>query len=148
MFKLVKLTVACGLVGTAVGCKEGSSTAPTPSKPASDGSRSTKTAKLTVKSPGSQTVTQDRTDELTVSIDRDNITGPVTIALEGLPKGVTVDTKDLTIAADKSSLVVTVKAAPDAAPVVDHVVQVTAKAKEATDLPPATTDFKLTVKSK
>lgn len=128
-----------------VGCdtKKAESTAPSknPEKPGV-------ARKLTVKSPGSQTVTQDKTDELTVSIDRDNFSAPVTIELKNLPKGVTVETKDLTLPADKNSLTVTVKAAPDAPAIVDHPVTVTAKAKDQTDLPDATTDFKLTVKTK
>ncbi|MBA4066127.1 MAG: hypothetical protein C0501_20900 [Isosphaera sp.] len=141
MTKLAPLAVVLGLL--AGGCKEASTSAPSkdPAKPNSP-------RKLTVKSPGDQTVTQDRTDEMTVGLDRDNFSGPVAVELKNLPKGVTVETKDLTAAADKNSLTVTIKAAPDAPPVVDHVVQVTARAKDQADLPEATTDFKLTVKSK
>ena len=85
---------------------------------------------------------------MTVSIDRDGFSGPVAVELKNLPKGVTVETKELTLPADKNSLTVTIKAAPDAPAVVDHVVQLMAKAKEQSDLPEATTDFKLTVKTK
>jgi hypothetical protein len=62
-----------------------------------------------------------------------------------MPKGVTVGTKDLTLPADKDSLKVSIKAAPDAPAVVDHVVQVVA---ESADMPEVASDFKLTVKSK
>jgi len=101
--------------------------------------------KLTVKSPGSQTITQDRTDEMTVSIDRSGFTGPVTIDVRNLPTGVTVATKEMTVPADKSSITVTTKANPDAPPVSDHVVTLTAKSA---DMPEAVTDFKMTVKPK
>jgi hypothetical protein len=43
---------------------------------------------------------------------------------------------------------VTVKAAPNAASVEDHVVTVLARAKDQKDLPEATTTFKLDVKPK
>lgn len=137
------LLIVCGLFA-AVGCNKETTT----SAPSRDASKPNTPRKLSVTSPGSQTVTQDRTDELTVSIDRDGFSGPVTIELKNLPKGVTVETKDLTLPADKNSLTVTVKAAPDAPAVVDHLVSVTAKAKDQSDLPEATTDFKLTVKTK
>jgi hypothetical protein len=104
--------------------------------------------RLIVTSPGSQTVTQDRTDEMTVSINRNLFEGPVTVRLHDLPKGVEVTTTDLTIPADKSSLKVTVKAAADAPTVTDHVVKVNAKAKDQQDTPEASTTIKLTVKSK
>ena len=140
MKRFALLTVVCGL-GAAVGCKEGSSTAPA-TNPGKSGAA---TRKLTVKSPGMQTITQDGTDEMTVSIDRDNFTGPVTIEVRNLPAGVTVLTQELTLANEKSSTTVTLKAGPTAAPVSDHVVTLAAKAA---DMPEAVTDFKLTVKAK
>ncbi|AWM36585.1 hypothetical protein GobsT_56000 [Gemmata obscuriglobus] len=143
MNRFARLAVVLGLLG-AVGCgKTESSTAPSkdPAKPNTP-------RKLSVKAPSSQTVTQDRADELTVSVDRDGFSVPVTIELKNLPKGVTVETKDLTIPADKNSLKVTIKAAPDAPAVVDHVVQVVGKAKGEADVPEVASDFKLTVKSK
>jgi ABC-type Fe3+-hydroxamate transport system substrate-binding protein len=138
--------LSCLVIGAALlaaGCQQGSSTAPStnPNRPGD-------TRKLTVTSPGDQTVTQDRTDEMTISINRDNFSGPVAIELRNLPAGVELVTKDLTIPADKSSITVTIRANPTAAPADDHVVTVVAKAKEQADLPEATTTFKLDVKSK
>lgn len=140
MTRFAPLLVACGLV-VAVGCGK-TETASAPSK---DPAKPNSPRKLSVTAPSSQTVTQDRADEMTVSVNRDNFTGPVTIELKNLPKGVTVETKDLTLPADKNSLKVTIKAAPDAPAVVDHVVQVMAKAA---DMPDVASDFKLTVKTK
>jgi hypothetical protein len=132
-----------GCLLAAVGCKEA-----TVSAPSKNPDRPNAARKLTVKSPGNQTVTQDQTDDMTVSVDRDNFSGPVTIDVRNLPQGVSLVTKDLTLPADKNSVTVTVKANPDAPPVVDHVVQVAAKAKDQSDLPETVTDFKLTVKAK
>ena len=125
-----------------VGCDKGTSTAPS-----TDPSRPNAERRLTVTSPGDQTVTQNQTDEMTVSINRDRFEGPVDIKFDNLPKGVEVVTPAMTITADKSSLPVTVKAAPDATPVKDHAVKVTAKAKDQKDLPEATVTFQLTVKT-
>ena len=137
-FVILGLTVL-----TAVGCEKGTSTAPS-----TDPSRPRAERRLTVTSPGEQNVTQDKTDEMTISINRDNFTGPVEIELKNLPTGVEVVTKDMTIPTDKGSAVATVKAAPNAAPVKDHVVTVLARAKDQKDLPEATTTFKLDVKPK
>ncbi|HEY1187469.1 MAG TPA: hypothetical protein VGE74_07410 [Gemmata sp.] len=143
MNRFARLAIVLGLL-VAVGCgKTASSTAPSkdPAKPNTP-------RKFSVKAPASQTVTQDRADEMTVSVDRDGFSAPVNIELKNLPKGVTVETKELTIPADKDSLKVTIKAAPDAPAVVDHVVQVVGKAKGEADMPEVASDFKLTVKSK
>lgn len=143
MIRFAPIAVMCGLLAVA-GCgKTETSTAPSknPAKPNTP-------RKLSVKGPSNQSVTQDRTDEMSVSVERSGFSGPVTIELRNLPKGVTVETKDLTLPADKNSLTVTIKAAPDAPAVVDHVVQVAAKAKEEADMPEVASDFKLTVKTK
>lgn len=123
----------------------GCSKSETSSAPSRDPAKPNTPRKLTVKAPSGQTVTQDRADEMTVSVSRDGFSSPVTIELKNLPKGVTVETKDLTLPADKDSLKVTIKAAPDAPAVVDHVVQVVARAA---DMPEVASDFKLTVKTK
>jgi hypothetical protein len=140
-----RLTILSAAVAAliAAGCEQGSSTAPSTNK-----NKPGEVRALKVTSPGSQTITQDKTDEMTVSINRDNFSGAVDIDLKNLPSGVTLETKDLTIPADKSSLVLTIKAGPTAPPVVDHAVTVSAKAKDQSDLKEATVDFKLTVKSK
>src|SRR3954471_12987092 len=140
MIRFAKFAVVCSLVAAA-GCGKSE----TSSAPSKDPAKPNTPRKLTVKAPGGQTVTQDRADEMTVSVTRDGFSSPVTIELKNLPKGVTVETKDMTLPADKDSLKVTVKAAPDAPAVVDHVVQVLAKAA---DMPEVASDFKLTVKTK
>ena len=143
MIRFAHLAVICGFLAAA-GCgKTVTSTAPS-----NDAAKPNTPRKLSVKAPASQSVTQDRTDEMSVSVERDGFSGPVTIELKNLPKGVTVETKDLTLPADKNSLKVTIKAAPDAPAVIDHAVQVMAKANEQSDLPEVASDFKLTVKSK
>ena len=143
MIRFAHIAIICGLLA-AVGCGKTA----TSSAPSKDPVKPNTPRKLSVKGPTGQSVTQDRADEMTISVDRDGFSGPVTIELKNLPKGVTVETKDLTLPADKNSLKVTVKAAPDAPAVVDHVVQVVAKAKEESDMPEVASDFKLTVKSK
>jgi hypothetical protein len=131
--------LALGLVG----CDKGTSTAPS-----TDPGRPNAERRLSVTSPGSQTITQDRTNEMTISINRDRFEGPVEIKLDNLPKGVELVTQDMTIPSDKSSVKATLKAAPDATPVTDHEVKAIAKAKEQKDLPEATVPFKVTVKAK
>jgi len=126
-----------------VGCHQGTSTAPS-----TDPSRPRAERRLAVTIASQQTVTQDRTDEILVTAVRQNVGGPADVELRNLPAGVEVVTKDLTIPADKATLVVTIKAAPTAEPVVGHVVTVVARTKDEKDLPEATATFKLDVKAK
>jgi hypothetical protein len=126
-----------------VGCDKGSTSAPS-----TDPNRPNAERKLTVISPGSQSVTRDKTDEFSVSISRDRFEGPVEIKIENLPEKVELVTKEMTIPADKSSLDVTVKAAPDAPPVEDRDVKVTAKATNQKDMGEAVVTFKMSVKMK
>jgi hypothetical protein len=146
MTRLTYAIAACALAAV-VGCNTGTSTAPGTSRStnqsADDGER-----KLEISVRGDQTITQDMTDEITVMIDRDNFSAPVEISIDNLPAGVSVVTKDMTIPADKDSLTVTLKAGPDAPPVTDHAVKISANAKNQTGLSEAPTQFKLTVKSK
>jgi hypothetical protein len=143
MMKRVIPTLFSVMVLGLVGCDKGTSTAPS-----TDPSRPNAERRLSVTSPGSQTVTQDRTNEMTISINRDRFEGPVEIKFDNLPKGVELVTQDMTIPSDKSSVKATVKAAADATPVNDHDVKVIAKAKEQKDLPEASVIFKMTVKAK
>jgi len=128
------------------GCgKEGTSSAPAKPGTQAPGEKPGENRKLTVKAPGTQNVTRDMTTEFSVSVDRDNFAGAIDIELRDLPKGVSIVTKEMTIPAGKDSLTITVKAAPDAPVMENHVVKVAAKAK---DMPEAATDFKLDVKAK
>jgi hypothetical protein len=134
------LAVACASMVGLLGCNKGTSVAPSsnPAKPSDQ-------RKLTVTEMGKQKVTQDQTEDMTISIGRTHFDGPVTIALENLPTGVSVTTKEMTIPAGKDSLVVTVKAEPKAPVVTDHAVTVSAKAP---DMPAATATFKMDVLAK
>ena len=145
MKRLTYGIAACALAA-AIGCKKGTSTAPGTGRTNSTNRSADDTArKLTVSVRG---ITQDLTDEITVMIDRDNFSAPVDIRFDNLPKGVSVVTKEMTIPADKDSMTVTLKAAPDAPPVTDHPAKVSANAKNQSGLGEASTEFKLTVKSK
>jgi outer membrane receptor for ferric coprogen and ferric-rhodotorulic acid len=142
MKHLLSTCAALAVVGLA-GCKEGTSTAPSTNTNRPESAR-----KLTVKSPGSQTLTQDQTDDMTISISRDHFSGPVDIHLKDLPQGVSVVTKEMTIPEGKDSVKVTVKADPGAPATSDHQVIVQAKPQGQPDMQEATVDFKLTVKAK
>jgi hypothetical protein len=136
-FGCIALSVA------ATGCGTGTSTAQS-----TDPNRPNAERRLTVTVPNSQSVTQDRTEEVSISVNRDRFSGPVAIDFRSLPSGVEVATQDMMIPADKSSLKVTLKASAAAQPVKDHSVTVGAKATQERDLPEATASFKLDVKSK
>lgn len=140
----MRLILSFGFLAlTAVGCGTGTATAPSkdPNKPNAE-------RKLKVTVPNSESVTQDRTEEVSISISRDHFTGPVAIEFRSLPAGVSVTTQDMVIPADKSDLKVTLKATATAQPAKDHAVMVAARAKDEKDLPEATANFKLDVKSK
>ena len=136
--------IAIGLMFlAAVGCNMATSTAPStnPNKPNAE-------RKLTMTVASQQKVTQDRTDEILVTILRSKFEGPVSVEFRNLPPGVEMVTKDMTIPADKSTLTATIKATPTAALAEGHVVTVAAKAKDQQDMPEVTTTFKLDVKPK
>lgn len=137
MKRLLGVFLAFGLIG-AVGCEQKSTTSPNPNNPNAP-------RKLTITTKSSQTITQDKTDEMDVAIMRKEFNGPVEIEVKDLPAKVTLETKDLTIPEGKNTLTLTLKAAPDAPPVTDHVFHVIAKAKEVESV---TADVKLTVKAK
>jgi len=127
-------------LASVVGCDVKSGTAPgtDPNKPNS-------VKKVTIAVNDSQTITQDRTDEMKVVVTRSENKDPVTLMVNELPKGVTLETKDLTIPGDQNSLTLTLKAAPDAPPVQDHVFHIVGKT---TDITTDQISVKLTVKAK
>ena len=137
MKRLVAIVLAVGLIG-AVGCDQKTATAPSgdPNKP--------KKLTLTVPNP-SHTITQDTTDEVMVNINRDHFDEAVLITVTDLPPGVTLETKDTNIAPGKNNLTLTLRAAPDAKPVTDHIFRITASAG---DLKTDPKEVKLTVKEK
>lgn len=118
MKKLIGIAMAFCLVG-AVGCEQKTATAP--------GTDPNKPVRLTLRLATSQSITQDKTDDMTVNISRSQFNDPVTIEVKELPKGVEVLTKDMTIPPDKTLLTVQLKAAADAAPVTDHPIKVIAR---------------------
>src|SRR5262245_27999896 len=135
MKKLDAIAMAFCQVG-GVGCEQKTGTAP--------GTNPNKPVKLTLRLAESQTITQDKTDDMTVNISRTEFKDPVTLEVKDLPKGVEVVTKDLTIPADKTMHTITLKAAPDAPPVTDHVIKIIAKGGGAE----SDGNVKLTVKAK
>jgi hypothetical protein len=135
MKKLIAIAMAFCLVG-AVGCEQKTGTAP--------GTDPNKPKKLTLRVSDSLTITQDKTDEFTVNISRSQFNDPVTIEVKDLPKGVTLETKDLTIPADKTMHSLTLKAAPDA-PAGDFIFHILAKGP---GIESDTANVKLTVKAK
>lgn len=139
MKKLVAFVLAIGLAGV-LGCETKSGTAPStdPGKPNSP-------RKLSITATDSHSITQDKTMEFMVDVTRSNLNDPVTIEVNDLPKGVTLETKDLTVPGDKSRITLTLKAAPDAPPVTDHVFHIVGKTKDITTEPKT---IKLTVKAK
>ena len=123
-----------------IGCEKATSTAPS-TKPGD----ASATRKVTATVKDAQTITQDKTDEISVVVNRDNYKDDVTLQVTDLPKGVTVDTKDLTVRPDVSTFTLTLKAAPDATPG-DYVFHIHAKGKDLSEGKAA--DVKLTVKAK
>jgi hypothetical protein len=136
MKKLIAIALAIGLAGV-LGCETKSGTAPStnPNKP----------RKISITAMDSHSITQDKTVEFMVDVTRTENSEPVTIQVTDLPKGVTLETKDLTVPPDKSRITLTLKAAPDAPTVTDHPFHIVGKAADMTTEPKA---IKLTVKAK
>jgi hypothetical protein len=139
MRQLIALTLAAGLIG-AVGCESKSGTAPStnPNKP-------DETRKLTVTVSGDHTITQGETDDVMVAVTRSHHKDDVTLEVSDLPTGVTLDSKDMTVPGDKSSVTIRLKADATAPPVSNHVFHIVGKAK---DLTSEVLNVKLTVKAK
>ena len=124
-----------------IGCEKSSSTAPStnPGKPE-------EVRELLVVIPlGSQSIVQDKTNEVLVTVTRKHFKDEVKLDVTDLPSGVTLETKDLTIPADGNTKTLILKAAPDAKTVIEHTMHIVAKAK---DIPEVKTPMKLTVKAK
>lgn len=139
MNKLIAFVLAIGLGGV-LGCETKSGTAPS-----TDPGKPNAARKLSITATDSHSVTQDKTVELMVDVSRTNFNEPVAVEVADLPKGVVLETKDLTVPGDKSRITLTLKAAPDAPPVTDHVFHIVGKAKDITTDPKS---VKLTVKAK
>ena len=82
---------------------------------------------------------------MTINVNRDHFKDVVTLEVTDLPKGVSLESGDLSIPADQNNITLTLKAAADASTVTDHVFHIRGKAKDITSDP---LNIKLTVKAK
>ncbi len=128
---LVCVAAMAGLMMVATGC------------PKKTTAENTAGQKLTVSEPSNVDIKRGGTAEVKVSITRTNYNEVVKVSIDNLPTGVSVESKDLTIAKDQSSGTFTLKAKDDAELVTkEATVSVTGG-----DLK-ATSNFKVTVKEK
>lgn len=139
-----RLMLAFALTALAAGCNKTTTTGTHVLTKRSDTATVVETvqAKLSVVAKEAQTVARGATDKVTILINRDHFNDPVTVTLSGLPKGVTVEEKELLIPGDSNSVTATLKADKDA-PVGDAPVTITAKSNA---VPDNKQTFKLTVK--
>jgi len=126
----------------AAGCENKTTT--TGSVPGAGTSGTAAVKKLTVKRPTGQSIKQGDSDQVSISINRDNFNDPVTIRLENLPKGVVCVESQVVVPAGEKSIKLTLKAAPDAE-VGEHDVKIAATAP---GIDENVQTFKLDVKDK
>ena len=115
------------LVVSLVGCQEQKSTT---SGPAGVNPRTgqAEAKKLTLTTAREQTLKRGDTDNVKVSIRRENFNAPVRVHIDNLPNGVQIlNAEDAVIPADADSTTLTLEADP-AAPVGDHPLQISADA--------------------
>ncbi len=120
--------VVCGsgvALALLAGCENKTTT--TGSTPPAGNSGQATTKKLTLKAPATQSIKRGDTDQLSISITRDNFNDPVTVRLNDLPKGVVCEETEATIPAGQTSTKLTLKASADAE-VGEHDVKVDARA--------------------
>jgi len=98
---------------------------------------------LTVKAKESHSVKRGDKESIDVTVNRDGFDDDVTIAIENLPEGVTLQDTNMKIAKGEKSATFTLKAANDAKAVTDHPVKITGKSG---DIKTAEATVKLTVK--
>jgi hypothetical protein len=94
--------------------------------------------------PADQTLRRGETDEVALTIVRENFSGPVSVKFEGLPAGVDV-VENKPIAADETRAVYNLHAANDASLVEGAQVRVTV---EGPDMMRTTQTFQVSVKDK
>lgn len=97
--------------------------------------------KLSVQGPSDTSVKQGETATISVDITRTNFNEPIELKFVSLPDGVTIMENDRTISKDVTVAKLTLKATPDAAPVKDQKVTVSASGGGMTQA----VDFKVTV---
>src|SRR5262245_55231021 len=81
--------------------------------------------KLRVMKPAEQTIKRGDTNDVKITIKRDDVRDPVTVKFEGQPAGVRVQDESRQIAAEETSATFTLRAEPDASVTKDQVVYVT-----------------------
>jgi len=135
-----KLILLISVAVLTIGCNKSTTTSDTKIS-SNTGDRVRKELKLT--SAKDQTITRGATDKVDVKITRTNFDDPVNIELSGLPKGVEVVEKEMTIPSAATTLTFTLRAAADAAQG-DHNVTITATTPGIAEK--TTQSFKLTVK--
>lgn len=101
--------------------------------------------KLTLKKPFDVTIKRGDTSQVSVSIDRDNFRDAVSVGIENLPKGVSVQDRDSKIATGENSGKFTLKADDNAELVTNHEAKVTVTGPNGIKV---TEPFKVTVKDK
>jgi len=128
----------------AAGCENKTTT--TGSVPAAPGTApGTGTVKkLTIKGPTGQSIKQGDSNQVSISVNRDNFNDAVTIRLEDLPKGITCVEDKVVVPAGEKSIKLTLKAAPDAE-IGEHDVKIDATAP---GIDENVQTFKLNVKDK
>lgn len=100
--------------------------------------------KLSLSQPSNQTLTRGETNEIAISINRENFATAVKVTFSNLPNGVhVVDERE--IPGDQSRMTYTLHAANDADLVANHESRVTA---EGPDKMATTQTFKLTIQEK
>ena len=121
-----RISVLAALMLAVAGCQETMTTGPaSPPTPGSTTDASAGQKKLSVMALESHTVKQGDTDNVLVTINRDNFNDAVTLGVEGLPMGVTATAP--TIAASENSATIVLKAESTAA-VGEHQLTLTAQA--------------------
>ncbi len=129
--KTLSIMLIASLLLMVVGCEDRSSTVTN----ATGG-------KLTLTAPGDVSIQRGEMAEVTINIKRENLAGPVTVRFNQLPAGVTLlDSKEIVGNEGRYNL----KAAADAALVVNHQAQVTATGGDGVAV---TKEFKISVTEK
>jgi len=132
MLKLASWTSLAAFLALALGCQQTSVEGP--------GGK-----KLTVVKPADQTLRRGETNQITLTINRDNFRDPVDVKFENLPKGVQVQDKDKKIATGDNTATFTLVADASADLVENHEVKVSATGPDGMKV---TETFRLSVKEK
>lgn len=97
---MIGIVAALALVVAGLGCEKSTVEGPAGKK-------------LTVVQPSNQTIKRGETNEIAIKVTRTNISDPLTVKFDGLPKGVTV-VEEKKITPDQNSVNYTLHAALDA----------------------------------